>query len=518
MKDPVLLAIDNGTQSVRCIAFDAEGNLLARCKVPIEPYKEDLPGHAEQDADYYVEKLCEATRACMDALGAARERVVGVGITTQRATIVCTDGSGRALRPAITWLDQRQATSVPPMPKVFDLVFEALGELETLHHFRRQAEVNYVAFHEPDVWARTEKVLLLSGFLTHALTGRFADSVGCQVGYLPFDYKRQRYNAAWEWQWKALAVRREQLPELVKPGVAIGRVTADAARRTGLPEGLPVIAAGADKACEVLGSGCFEPDVGCVSYGTTATINAASRRYVEPVPFLPAYPAAVPDAFNIEVQVHRGFWMVEWFKENFGLAEVQAAADRGVPAEQLFDEMIRDIPPGSLGLTLQPYWTPGIRMPGREAKGAIIGFGDVHTRRHVYRAILEGLAYGLREGAERIERRVGRSMHRLRISGGGSQSEEAMQITADVFGRPAERPHTFETSALGAAMNVAVGAGIHGDHQAAVRAMTRPGKIYTPRPDAVRTYDRLYRRVYKPMYGRLQPLYEAIREITGYPD
>lgn len=515
--DPILLAIDAGTQSVRALAFDRDGRPVGGHKGPIEAYFSDRPGYAEQHATVYFDALCEATKGCLASIDADPSRLAGVGITTQRATIVPTDASGTPVRAALTWLDQRMATRLPPMPTALAMIFRALGETETLAYFRAQAEVNWIAYHEPEVWARTERVLLLSGYLTHRLTGRMVDSVGSLVGYLPFDYKRQQWCRDWDWPWKALAVTRAQLPDLVKPGARIGPITEEAAALTGLPVGLPVIAAGADKACEVLGSGCFAPEIGCISFGTTATINAASERYVEPVPRIPPYPAASPDAYNIEVQIHRGFWMVEWFKAQFAGPELAIAEARGIPVEQLFDERIRDIPAGSLGLTLQPYWTPGIRTPGREAKGAIVGFGDVHTKAHVYRAILEGLAYGLREGAEKIEKRSGVAMHRLRISGGGSQSDMAMQITADVFGRPTERPHTFETSALGAAINVAVGVGLFRDHREAVARMTHPGRVFTPDPEAARTYDALYRRVYRPMYGRLQPLYEAIRDITGYP-
>ncbi|UUZ53606.1 hypothetical protein LP419_33585 [Massilia sp. H-1] len=118
-----------------------------------------------------------------------------------------------------------------------------------------------------------------------------------------------------------------------------------------------------------------------------------------------------------------------------------------------------------MGLMLQPYWTPGIKVPGPEAKGAIIGFGDVHTRAHVYRAILEGLAYALREGKERIEKRSGVAITELRVSGGGSQSDAAMQLTADIFGLPTARPHIYETSGLGAAIDAAVGLGLYPDFQ-----------------------------------------------------
>jgi sugar (pentulose or hexulose) kinase len=185
--------------------------------------------------------------------------------------------------------------------------------------------------------------------------------------------------------------------------------------------------------------------------------------------------------------------------------------------ESLFDELVASVPAGAMGLTLQPYWSPGVRNPGPEAKGAIIGFGDVHTRAHVYRAILEGLAYGLRSGKEQIEKKLGTPITRLLVSGGGSQSDAAMQITADVFGLPAERPPIYETSGLGAAINAAVGLKLHPNHAAAVKAMCHKGRVFEPHAEAVRTYDALYREVYQPLYPRLQPLYERIRKITGYP-
>jgi sugar (pentulose or hexulose) kinase len=314
-----------------------------------------------------------------------------------------------------------------------------------------------------------------------------------------------------------MPVRREQLPELFKPGERLGSITAEASRHTGIPEGLPLIAAGADKACEVLGAGGVEPSVACLSYGTTATINTTRRKYLETIPLIPPYPAAIPDRFNTEVMIYRGFWMVSWFKQEFGLREMQRATELGVEPEVLFDELVNSVRPGSMGLMLQPYWSPGIREPGLEAKGSIIGFGDVHTRAHLYRAILEGLAYALRQGKEQIEKRSGTAITRLRVSGGGSQSDAAMQLTADIFGLPAERPHVYETSGLGAAIDCAVGLGLHPDFPSAIRAMTRVGQVFQPDPQAQRTYDRLYREVYQGMYKQLRPLYRKIREITGYP-
>jgi sugar (pentulose or hexulose) kinase len=225
----------------------------------------------------------------------------------------------------------------------------------------------------------------------------------------------------------------------------------------------------------------------------------------------------VPGAYNTEVMIYRGYWMVSWFKKEFGLRETQIAEKRGMAPEALFDDLIKDIPPGSMGLTLQPYWSPGVKIPGPEAKGAIIGFGDVHTRAHIYRAILEGLAYALKEGALRTEKRNKVDISVIRVSGGGSQSRQAMQLTADIFDLPAEKPHTNETSALGAAIDAAVGLGLYPDFPSAVRAMTRVGERYEPNARNRDLYEELYEKVYMKMYQRLAPLYHRIRDITGDP-
>ncbi len=193
------------------------------------------------------------------------------------------------------------------------------------------------------------------------------------------------------------------------------------------------------------------------------------------------------------------------------------AAELGVPVESLFDELVKSVPPGSMGLTLQPDRSPGVTDPGPEGKGAIIGFGDVHTRGHFYRAILEGLAYGCARGASRSSARLRHPLRRIIVAGGGSQSDAAMQITADVFGMPVERPELYETSALGAAINLAVGLGLYSDYARAVAAMTRTGRTFLPEAGAMKIYEALYQDVYRPLYPRLKPLYRRIREITGYP-
>jgi len=512
-----LLAIDHGTQSVRALLFDLQGTLLGKGRVELQAYVSPQPGWAEQDPEYYWQSLAEACQRLWKQVAIDKRQIKGVALTTQRGTVINVDAQGLPLRPAIVWLDQRTAEVRGRIKGPWGWLFRLIGAETTVNYFRAQAEVNWIAQQQPQIWARTHKVLLLSGFLTQRLTGQYVDSVASCVAYLPFDYKRLKWAAPHDWKWQAMPLRREQLPELRKPGERLGKISAEASRLTGIPKDLPLIAAGADKACEVLGAGGVAPGTACLSYGTTATINTTHRPYRETIPLIPPYPSAIPSHYNSEVMIYRGFWMVSWFKKEFGLSETQRAEKLGIEPEVLFDELVNTVPVGSMGLMLQPYWSPGIREPGLEAKGAIIGFGDVHTRAHIYRAILEGLAYALREGKERIEKRSKVRVSRLLVSGGGSQSDAAMQLTADIFGLPAERPHTFETAGLGAAIDCAVGLGLHPDFSVAMAAMTRVGKVFLPQPEAQHTYERLYREVYLRMYKQLRPLYRSIRTITGYP-
>lgn len=508
-----LLAIDNGTQSVRALLFDPRGNLLAKARVPIEPYYSTTPGLAEQDPQVFWDALCQACQLLWKLPGVDRSSIAAVALTTQRGTVVNVDREGNPLRPAILWLDQRRTEGLPPVSGLWGAAFALAGASDTVAYLQAEAEWNWIRIHQPEIAKNTYRYLLLSGYLTFRLTGRFVDSIGNQVGYIPFDYRVQQWASRIDWKWQAVPIDPGILPDLIPQAQPLGEITIATSLATGIPAGLPLIAAAADKACEVLGSGCLEPQYGCLSYGTTATFNTTHRRYIEIVPLIPPYPSAVPGAYDLELQIFRGYWMVSWFKQEFGLQEEFLASERGVEPESLFDNLVGSVPPGSQGLVLQPYWSPGLRSPGPEARGAIIGFSDLHTRAHIYRAILEGLAYALREGAERTTKRSGIRPTQLRVAGGGSQSQAAMQITADIFGLPASRPHIYEASGLGAAIVAAVSAGLHPDFASAVAEMTRIGDVFEPDARAHAIYDELYKEVYLKMYPRLRPLYQSMRKI-----
>ncbi len=377
--DELLLAIDVGTQSTRAAVVDLRGEILHLVKIPVEPYFSDRPGWAEQRPETYWEIVCRSCRQALREAGAAAERIAAVTLTTQRATFINVDASGEPLRPAIVWLDQRRADTSRVIPRVAVPLLKLLKIHHLLDFAAGFCRSNWIRQNQPEIWERTHKFLCLSGYLTHRLTEEFRDSAGNIIGTMPFDVKRFDWASRWDPKRRLFPIEDEKLPELVNPGDLLGHVTRAASEATGIAAGLPVIAGSNDKACEMLGAGCLEPSTAFISYGTIATVNTQNRRYVELQRMLPPYPSAIPNQFYSEIGVTRGLWMVSWFKQEFGLQERQQASGDGVAPEVLFDELIRGVPPGSMGLVLQPYWTPG---PDLEtyAKGSIIGLPSRNSR------------------------------------------------------------------------------------------------------------------------------------------
>ncbi|MEF9971516.1 MAG: FGGY-family carbohydrate kinase, partial [Oscillospiraceae bacterium] len=300
-------------------------------------------------------------------------------------------------------------------------------------------------------------------------------------------------------------VRDDQLYELVKPETIMGRVTATAAAETGILEGLPLIASGSDKSCETLGLSVIESDRAALSFGTTATINFSTPNYVEPEPFMPGYCSVVNGRWNPEKQVQRGYWLVSWFKREFAAKEVMEAERRGICAEEVLNERLKEIPAGSNGLMLQPYFTADTNMPF--AKGAIIGLSDVHTRLHVYKAIIEGINHCLYSGMKRLEKRAKTKINTLYVAGGGSQSAEICQITADMFGLPVVRTQTHEACGVGSAMVAFKALGYFKTYDEACAAMVHQRDRFEPDMRLHRFYRGMNEKVFDKIFGKLLPLY-----------
>lgn len=517
--DKTILSIDCGTQSLRAIIFSLKGELLAIKRITFEPYVSLHAGWAEQDPEIYWNALKQACNSLKEEQAGYFSRIAGVGITTMRDSMVNIDKDGNTLRPLMVWLDQRKAKPVYRPGIGMKLIIWVIGIGDSIKKAQRDGKCNWIKQNQPQIWQRTHKYLQVSGFLNYRLTGEFKDSVASQIGHIPFDYKRQKWGSTKNlltFSAKLYPVEKEKLPELVLPGEILGTVTKIAAGETGLSENLPVVACGSDKGCETLGMGVLSNSTASLSFGTTATIQITSKKYLEPIRYMPSYPAVFNGFFNPEVEIFRGFWMISWFKNEFAHKEIEEAKKRGVQEEKVLNELLSQSPPGAMGLLVQPYWSPGLSQP--EAKGAILGFGDVHKKEHVYRAVIEGLVYALKEGKEKIERVSHKKIHRLAVSGGASQSDEICQIAADIFNLPVFRGKTSETSGLGAAILTAFGTGNYKSLQEATAEMIQIKDEFYPNVNHVRIYAQLYKKVYKKMYGKLEPFYHAIREITGYPE
>ncbi|MBU1169868.1 MAG: FGGY-family carbohydrate kinase [Proteobacteria bacterium] len=511
-----ILSIDCGTQSLRALIFSTKGELLASEKILYDPYVSPQPGWAEQDPEIFWNSLVRACQGLKQKNPDLFETIHGMGITSQRATMINTDLSGKPLRSAITWLDQRKAVDKFPMKSVL-YPFLKIGHLDRLvSQLYRDGKCNWIRQNQPDLWKKTHKYLQVSGFLNFRLTGEFKDSVASQIGHLPFNYKKMTWCKSLEPASVVFHVEREKLPELIPPGETIGRITRQAAELTGLCEGLPVIACGSDKGCETLGMGVLNTDMASLSFGTTATVQTTSAAYFEAIPLMPPYPAPIPGHYNPEIEIFRGYWMITWFKNEFAHKEVATAEKKGIPPELELDNLLIQSPPGAMGLVVQPYWGPGLNHP--DAKGAMIGFGDVHTKAHVYRAVIEGLAYALLDGVHILEKRGKTKIKKLAVSGGASQSDQICQISADIFNRPLVRGKTTETSGLGAAILTASGTGLFDSIHDAIDAMVCYDTVFEPNPAHAETYNKLFQGVYQKIYTSLKPLYKNIRNITGYPE
>ncbi len=514
-----LLSIDCGTQSLRAILFSLKGEVLGIHKIPFDPYQSPNPGWAEQDPEIYWKALATACLHLKNNYPAKFSELAGVGVTTLRDSMVNVDEQGKPLRPVMVWLDQRKAKPVYKPQPGMKLLLKVIGMEDTIRKAQSDGKCNWIRQNQTEIWNRTHKYLQVSGFLNYRLTGEFKDSLASQIGHIPLDYKKQRWGnpkGLLSFSAKLYPVEKEKLPELVKPGEMLGKITKTAAAETGLPEGLPVVACGSDKGCETLGMGVVKDDWASLSFGTTATIQTTNRKYLEPLRFMPSYPAVLPSFFNPEVEIFRGFWMITWFKEEFACKEVKKARKRGIPAEAVMNEMLAESEPGAHGLIVQPYWSPGLKEPS--AKGAMIGFGDVHKKPQVYRAVIEGLVFALREGLEKIEKVSKHKITKLAVSGGGAQSDEICQITADVFNLPVVRGRTTETSGLGAAIVTAFGTGNYASLEEAMKNMVQYNDEFHPDKKHMETYQLLYKKVYRKIYRKLGPLYNDIRKITGYPE
>lgn len=511
-----LLSIDCGTQSLRTILFDRRGSIVGKAKMEYKPYFSIKPGWAEQEGELFWQSVISGCAILKKEHPEAFSSVSAIGVTAQRDTFICIDKEGKTLRPAISWLDNRKASRQYKPGLIMKMVYAFIGMTETIAKVQCECKSNWLKENEQEVWKKTWKYLGVSTFIHYRLTSKCCDSIASTIGHIPIDYKKLRWAGKNGQNSNLFPVDREKLWKIVDPGESVGTLTEEASKQTGLKAGIPVIACGSDKGCETLGMGVLDESKASLSFGTTATVQTTSDHYYEPVRFMPAYPASIPGKFNPELMIYRGYWMIRWFKEEFGFEETEKAVKSGRIPEDYLNRLLDDVPPGSLGLIVHPFWGPSLKNPFE--KGSMIGFNGDHKKSHMYRAVLEGLGYALKEGLEKIERKSGIRVDKVMVSGGASQCDSICQLSADIFGRTLVRGKTYETSALGAAINMAVGTGMYPDYESAVLNMVHyETREFVPNEENREIYLSLYS-----TYLRINPLlsgvFDEIQAATGYPE
>lgn len=493
---PLVIGIDSSTTACKAIAWDAGGQAVAEGRAAY-PLLTPAPHWYEQDAEQWWAGLCTALNALWAQVDPIR--VETLCITHQRETFVPVDGAGRPLRHAILWLDERSREQVAHLE-------QAIGG-ERFHRLTGKPlttnpalpKIVWLMQHEPQVVQHTARFLDAHAFLVHRLTGEFRTSIASADPFGLVDLQRRAWAAD---LMNEVGLRPEQFPDLVEPGTVIGRVSRQAAAATGLPAGLPVVAGAGDGQCAGLGANATG-ERASLNLGTAAVSGTFSPRYVTDRAFRTLY-APIAGVYFLEAVIQSGAFIVGWFAEKFAgdLETLEATAAQ--------------VPPGSLGLVLVPYWSHAMTPYWDPlASGITIGWSGAHGREHFYRAILEGVAFEQRLLGEGMMAATGQPFREYVALGGGSRSDLWCQIVADVTGVPLARAATSEATCLGAGIVAATAAGWYPHPFEAAAAMSRTSGGFTPDAQAHSLYDRLYREVYRPLFPALRPLLHRLAELSG---
>ncbi len=514
MKEAFVLTFDIGTQSARGAIVSKTGSIVAFEQIVyVKPYLSPEKWWAEQEPNFYYKKICAIAKMLKEKHSESFNSIAAVTITSFRDSVLCLDKDKNPLRNIILWLDKRKSEAVvAKIPFLFKVLLSIIRLKEIFSSQIRLAPCNWIKENEKDIWEKTDKYVMLPTYINYLLTGNLIDSVANMIGYIPMDYKNRRWNKSGKGVMNYIAdIPKKMLVELCEPGDIIGHITQECFEQTGIPVGIPLIATGSDKSCETLGTSVIGDGQLAVSLGTTVTLQVCRDKYFTPAPFTPSYPSVYKKSFNGEIQIQRGYWMLTWFKREFVHRERSIARKQGMSVEALLSKRLFEIPAGCDGLILQPYWGSGVLTP--HAKGAIIGFSDIHTKLHVFKSIIEGIGFAMVDGMRILEKRTKIPITSAYLSGGGSQSDEICQIMADIGGVPIHRMQTHEVGAIGSSMVAFVSLGIHPNYEEAIKNMCHITRTFTPNMNDHIFYKKIYKKIYVRVFHKLEPLYKRIMPI-----
>ena len=493
------IGIDSSTTATKALLMDEQGAVVAIGRSEYD-FETPRPLWSEQSPDLWWDATVVAITEAIAAAGIDGADVAGIGLTGQMHGLVLLDDEGTVLRPSILWNDQRtQAECDEIRDRIGPEELIAVTGNDALTGFTAP-KILWVRNNEPEVFSQVAHVLLPKDYVRFRLTGEYAVDRAGGSGTILFDLAARTWSADVA---AALDIPTEWLPPTFEGPDATGVVSEAAAALTGLRPGTPVMAGGGDQAANGVGVGAVTPGVVAMSIGTSGVVFAAADHpIIEPAGRLHAFCHAVPDMWHLMGVMLSAAGSYKWFKDTFApdlsyddLNDAAAAA-----------------PAGSEGLVFLPYLT-GERTPHPDplARGAFVGLTVRHGLGHMARAVMEGVAFGLRDSVELMAAEM--ELGEVRVSGGGASSDLWLRIIADVIGLPVRVVGTAESAAHGAAILAATGAGVFGSVAEACNVAVELGEITEPGADTA-TYDALYP-VYRGLYPALRESFHQLSTFDG---
>jgi xylulokinase len=493
-----LLGIDVGTGGTRSVLIDSHGRVIGAATAEHAPMSSPHIGWAEQSPEDWWRAACQAIQECLAKTSSGPQEISAIGLTGQMHGLVLLDSQDQVVRPAIIWCDQRTEEECREITK--QVGAQRLIELTAnpaLTGFTLP-KIWWVRRHEPELWARVRSLMLPKDYIRFRLTGSRAIDVADASGTLMFDVVHRR------WSQPMLEISRLDqafLPKVFESPEISGHVHEEGARLSGLRPGIPVVAGAGDQAAGAVGMGIVKPGAVSATIGTSGVVFAAtSAPLLEPRGRIHTFCHAIPARWHVMGVTQGAGLSLRWFRDQFG-----AGKDDGRdPYDRLADEAAKT-PPGADGLLWAPYLM-GERTPHLDpnARGALVGITAQHTRAHIIRAIMEGVAFSMRDSLT-LFREIGLPIQSIRLGGGGARSPLWQQIQADIYGMPVELIEADEGGAYGAALLAGVGIGNWPSVEAACETAVRVAKRVEPDPKTVAQMDM--------QYAEYRKLYPAIRDI-----
>ena len=498
-----VVGIDCSTTAAKAVVWNATGDALSEDRRTFE-LSQPRPGWGEQNAEDWWTATAGAIRRAVQTVDTSR--IGALCVTHQRESFVCVDDAGHPLRPAMLWVDTRATEEVHKYGT--DEVHRITGK--PANPTPSWYKLLWLNRHEPDTISRIGKVVEVHGLLAHRLTGEWvtswasADPMGL-VDMATFDYDDGLLDA--------VGLDRSQLCELRAPGSILGTLRPEVARELGLAAGLPIVAGAGDGQCAQLGTGITSPGRAYLNLGTGIVSGTSSDEYRYGQEFR-TLSGPVPGTYTLETFMGGGTFNLNWFVEKFSGVDTRALG-LDVTPEQVWETAAAILPPGAHGLLALPYWA-GALTPywDHNARGVLLGLTGVHGKAHVYRALLEGIAYEQRlltSGAEAV---LPSPITEIVALGGGSRSRVWCQIISDVMRRRLAVVRQPESTCLGAGMLAAAAVGIHDSIETAAAAMSGTATVYEPDAQSAELYDRIYD-VYRDIYPANRELFARLAAVTG---